>query len=103
MVHLTRVLCRIFGCATRDAGEHADPAEPENPAGTPEAKSVDDLTRIRGIGMVTKNRLYKAGIKSYAALGRATPEDLQNILGKPRADANFEAWIAEARHLAGRE
>ena len=100
MVHLTGMLCRILRCTTRDAGGQAPPVERENPAKTPESKSFDDLTRIRGIGIATGNRLYTAGIKSYADLGRATPEKLQKILGKPRADANFEAWIAEARDLA---
>ena len=101
MLHLTHILCRILRCTIRDAGGQAPPAESENPAETPE--SSDNLTRIRGIGIVTANRLSAAGIKSYADLGRATPEKLQKILGKPRAGANFEAWIAEARDLAEKE
>ncbi len=36
----------------------------------------DDLTAIRGIGIATQNRLYKAGIKSHGQLARATPEDV---------------------------
>ena len=103
MHHLTGMLCRILRCAIRDAGGQSSPVERENPARTPEPKSLDDLTRIRGIGIATGNRLYTAGIKSYADLGRATPGKLQKILGKPRADANFEAWIAEARDLAEKE
>ncbi len=103
MLHLTHMLCRILRCTIRDAGGQAPPAESENPGETPEAESFDNLTRIRGIGIVTENRLSTAGIKSYADLGRATPEKLQKILGKPRAGANFEAWIAEARDLAEKE
>ena len=101
MVQLTGLLCRILRCTIRDAGGQAPSAESENPADTPE--SFDNLTRIRGIGIVTQNRLSTAGIKSYDDLGHATPEKLQKILGKPRAGANFEAWIAEARDLTEKE
>ena len=103
MVQLTHMLCRILRCTVRDAGGQAPSAESENPAATPEAESFDDLTRIRGIGIATGDRLKRAGIKSYADLGRATPEKLQKILGKPRAGGNYEAWIAEARDLAEKE
>ena len=102
MVQLTGIVCRLMRCAVRGAGGQAPSAESENPGENPDAGSFDKLTRIRGIGIVTENRLYAAGIKSYAALGRATPEKLQKILGTPRAGAKFEAWIAEARGLTGK-
>jgi predicted flap endonuclease-1-like 5' DNA nuclease len=41
----------------------------------------DDLTAIRGIGMASQNRLYKAGIKTYAALASAEPAEVRRMLG----------------------
>ncbi len=102
MFHLTGMICRICKCAIGDAGERARPVERENPGGAPEAVSSDDLTRIRGIGIATEDRLYRAGIKSYDQLAGATPEELQKILGKPRADISYEAWVARARDLSGK-
>ncbi len=75
------MICRILRCTIRETRGQAPPTESENPGETPKAKSFDDLTRIRGIGLTTENRLYRAGIRSYADLGRATPEKLQEILG----------------------
>ena len=60
----------------------------------------DDLTAIRGIGIATQNRLYKAGIKSHGQLARATPEDVRKILGKFAGGADVEDWIAQATELA---
>ncbi len=102
MFHLTGLICRICKCAIGGVGERASPGERENPGRAPEAVSSDDLTRIRGIGIATQDRLNKAGIKSYADLGRAMPEKLQEILGKPRADISYVAWIAMARDLSGK-
>jgi predicted flap endonuclease-1-like 5' DNA nuclease len=58
------------------------------------------LTAIRGIGIATQNRLYRAGIKSYGQLARATPEDVREILGKSAGGASVEKWIAEAKQLS---
>ena len=63
----------------------------------------DDLAAIRGIGIATENRLYRAGIKSYDQLARATPEDVRKILGKLAGGASVEDWIAQARNLASKE
>jgi predicted flap endonuclease-1-like 5' DNA nuclease len=99
MTLLARMLCRWLGCpapgpVTRErAAEEAEADEP------PEV-SPDDLTAIRGIGIATQNRLYRAGIKSYGQLARATPENVRKILGKFAGGASVEKWIAQAKQLA---
>jgi predicted flap endonuclease-1-like 5' DNA nuclease len=67
---------------------------------SPDESSSDDLTAIRGIGIATQDRLYRAGIKWYAELARATPEEVRGILGKVSWGADVEDWIAQAKQLA---
>ena len=100
MLQLTRMLCCLLKLASRDSGESAPSNQHEKPGNSHGKPAFDNLRRIRGIGIATENRLFKAGIKSYADLGRATPESLEQILGKPRAAASYEAWTAKARELA---
>ena len=99
MTLLTRMLCRLWRCPAPgpDRQERAaDKAE----ANLPDESSPDDLTAIRGIGIATQDRLYRAGIKSYGQLGRAAPEDVRKILGKFAGGATVEKWIAQAKQLA---
>ncbi len=99
MALLARMLCRWFGCPApgpRRRERVADKAA----ANSPDESSSDDLTAIHGIGIATQNRLYRAGIKSYGQLARATPEDVREILGKFAGGASIEKWIAEAKQLA---
>ncbi len=80
--------------------ERRERAAEEAEAGEPPEVSPDDLTAIRGIGIATQNRLYRAGIKSYGQLARAMPEDVRKILGKVAGGADVEDWIAQAKQLA---
>lgn len=67
------------------------------PVATPQ-----DLTAIRGIGLVFQQRLYDAGIRTYAALAAATPDQLAQIVNAPRpAQPDYASWIAQAQELAG--
>ena len=61
------------------------------------------MTAIRGIGIATQNRLYRAGIKSYGQLARTSPAEVWEILGKFAGGADVEEWIAEAKQLANEE
>ena len=92
MTSLAGVLCRFWKCA-RGSGETRASGH---------LNSGDDLKLIRGIGIATENRLYGAGIRSYAELARATPAELRKILGRVGPDANLEAWIKEARKRSSR-
>jgi len=65
----------------------------------PGENKADDLTVIRGIGNPTQDQLYKAGIKTYAALAGARPEELREVLGDVARSAKIERWIAQAREL----
>jgi len=65
----------------------------------PGENKADDLTVIRGIGNPTQGQLYKAGIKTYAALAGARPEELREVLGDVARSAKIERWIAQAREL----
>ncbi len=101
MLSLTSILCRFWRgalCGVPRKGpqeETAKEASGENKA--------NDLTVIRGIGIVTQNQLYKAGIKTYAALASARPEELREVLGDVARSAEIERWITQARELAGKE
>ena len=61
----------------------------------------DDLTIIRGIGPGMQSRLNAAGIYTFAQLAGSTPEELRQVLGEAARLANVEAWIEQARELAG--
>ncbi len=102
MALLARILCRWFGCPAPDPGRQEREAD-KAAANSPDESSSDHLTAVRGIGIATQNRLYRAGIKSYGQLARATPEDVRKILGKFAGGASVEKWIAQARNLASKE
>ena len=61
----------------------------------------DDLERIDGIRPVYEQRLFDAGIATYAQLSVTSPDDLQGII-QPAAwqHVDFERWIEEARQFA---
>ncbi len=60
-----------------------------------------DLTRIAGIGIGIEQRLYQAGITTYARLAQSSVAELQQILGGIAQYVDVGAWIATARRLAG--
>ncbi len=95
MALLTRMLCRLWRCPAPGPERREGTAEKAE-ASPPDEISSDDLTAISGIGIATQNRLYRAGIKSYAELARALPEDVRGILGKVSRNADVEDWIAQA-------
>ncbi len=99
MTLLTRMLCRWWGCLAPGPGrrERAADTAADN---SPDESSSDDLTAIRGIGIATQDRLYRAGIKEYGQLARASPAEVREILGKVSRGAEVEDWIAEAKQLA---
>ena len=73
--------------------------EPAEKVATEEAEetAVDDLTAIRGIGAATRERLNAAGIKSYAQLAGALPEEVRKALNEQGRNAKVEKWIRQAR------
>ncbi len=92
MFTLTKILCGLWRCAVPSQGR--EQTEESNNS------TSDDLTAIRGIGIATQDRLYRAGIKSFSQLAQSSPEKIQEILGKMGRGAKVETWIKQAAGLA---
>ena len=75
MMSLTSMLCCLWRGAL--CGVARKEPQEETAKEAPGENKANDLTVIRGIGIVTQNQLYKAGIKTYAALASARPEELR--------------------------
>ncbi len=99
MLSFIGMLCRVCGCARRGSDGQGSRAEYPAKERSGENPSVD-FTVIRGIGMVTQDRLYRSGIKSFAELARTSPEELRSALGTVAQGGKAEEWISEARMLA---
>ncbi len=94
------MLCRFWRGAL--CGVTRKEPQEETAKEAPGENKADDLTAIRGIGIVTQNQLYRAGIKTYVALAGARPEKLREMLGDVARGAKIERWIAQARKLAAK-
>jgi len=58
----------------------------------------DDLSQIEGIGEVFEQKLYQAGIMTFADLAARTPEELKAIIQPEEwQELDFAGWIAQAR------
>ncbi len=82
----------------------AQPAvEPELAAAPVELGEPDDLTKIEGIGPKINEILHQAGIRHFATLAKADPEQIREILKQagPRfALADPGSWPEQASYLA---
>jgi hypothetical protein len=84
-----------------------EPIMPSNDPGGLSATTqpgADDLTRIRGISPKTANRLYEAGILTFAKLGAMSPEEIVARIGA-LSGVSAESiakrdWIGQAREFA---
>jgi len=65
------------------------------------AGPLDDLTQIDGIGAITADMLYKAGICTYGALAQTSPDELARIVPAPTvgSENDFDGWIRAAARL----
>lgn len=64
------------------------------------AVKADDLARLGGVNTVYQQKLYKAGICSYEALAKATPEQLAEIIRARKLEASdYQSWIDQAREV----
>ena len=64
-----------------------------------EGETPDDFERIDGIGKMFELRLYRAGIRTYAALGASSVDELNRVLGPMVVKPDVQQWIAQARQL----
>ena len=62
---------------------------------------LDDFTRIEGIGAITADILYKAGICTYDQLAAVVPDDLARLVPAPTVgnENDFDGWINNAARL----
>jgi len=58
----------------------------------------DDLTLIKGVGPVYRDRLAEAGILSFSELASATPEQIAETAGTSSSVA--AGWVKSARSMA---
>ncbi len=66
-----------------------------------EGQQVDDFDAISGMGTVFEQRLYAAGIYTYAGLANLTVEQLTEICRAPRLHTpDYATWLEQARQLA---
>ncbi len=66
------------------------------------AGPLDDFTRIEGIGAITADMLYKAGICVYEQLAALLPDELARIVPAPTVgnENDFDGWVNDATRLA---
>jgi large subunit ribosomal protein L21 len=58
----------------------------------------DDLTAIKGIGPAIARKLQAAGVRSFADLAAADPNELADkIASRPVTAERVRTWISEAR------
>ena len=77
--------------------------DPSGPGATT-PPGADDLTRIRGISSKTANRLYEAGILTFAKLANMSPDEIFARIGA-LSGVSVESvtkrnWIGQAREMA---
>ncbi len=94
MFSLLRFLCPKWNRAL------CCPKDQERPSQEVEEKPPNDLTAIRGIGIATQSRLNTSGIRTYAKLAAASPDDLRETLSDRVTEGKTKHWIADARKLA---
>ena len=92
---LVGICCRLMRCL----GPRTETAHDRGSAGTGTQNPGDDLTVIKGIGIVTQDRLHKAGIRTYGDLAKADPETLVQVVGQRNARSWIGDWIVQAKKL----
>ena len=79
-------------------GGQGAPAPEAMPAPPADLPANDPLIEINGIGPSTQERLYEAGIKTFAQLAEMDAETLRTIAGSAVTRRyDVEDWIEEAR------
>jgi predicted flap endonuclease-1-like 5' DNA nuclease len=77
--------------------EATPPAAPSPAPVAPAVERPDPLIEIVGIGPVYQQRLYAAGVKTFAALAALTVEQIRAILGaRLSTDEAIAEWIRQA-------
>jgi len=63
---------------------------------------LDDLTRIKGIGLVLQNKLQNLGVTSFRQIADFTPADIERVNGVLDFPGRIERerWVEQARDFA---
>jgi hypothetical protein len=75
---------------------------PDNPRHHDDIDGADDLTQIGGIGSKIADRLYAAGILTYADLASRSPDEIIKLLPDVPglSTGRLDSWRHQARELA---
>jgi len=107
MNHAARNLLRVVGVvaglgaaawALRDRMLPQPEIHTEPPPKFRTSEGADDLTLIKGVGPVYRDRLTSAGIPSFQALSERDADDIAEIAGTSTAVA--ASWVKSARTLS---
>jgi hypothetical protein len=64
-------------------------------------RTIDDFTRIKGIGPIVNDRLHRAGIRTFAQLATLSSKDIACLIPNMSAKQILnESWSQQARELA---
>lgn len=72
---------------------------PAKKAAAPAA--ADDLTKLKGVGKVMAGKMNEAGITTFKQLAAVKGKKVAELEETLKATGKLEAWIAEAKELAG--
>jgi predicted flap endonuclease-1-like 5' DNA nuclease len=83
-------------------GWYEEVAVPDNPRHHDDVAGADDLTRIGGIGSKIADRLYAAGILTYADLASRSADEISKLLTDVSglSAGRLDSWRDQARELA---
>jgi len=87
--------------ASESTTDHAEVLEAKNEE-TPEIslEGKDDFTLIEDIGIVFRNKLYEAGVITFKALSKLSPEQLAEKTGINATRIERNKWAEQAAKLA---
>lgn len=92
--------------AKKDEAPAADEkkAAPKKKAPAKKAEApaaADDLTKLKGVGKVMAGKMNDAGITTFKQLAAVKGKKVAELEETLKATGKLEAWIAEAKELAG--
>ncbi|WP_054558701.1 50S ribosomal protein L21 [Croceitalea dokdonensis] len=80
--------------------KEAAPKAAPTPNKAPAKAKADDLKKIEGIGPKIASTLADAGITTFAALAKATPEKISEIIAEVRGNHVTDTWPQQAQMAA---
>lgn len=91
------------GMAQEKAATEAPESSPPKPSKTTAKARTDDFTVITDIGPVFNQKLHEAEIKSFKALARLTPAQIEEKTGIPAERIEYGQWLEQVQKLVAGE